>query len=142
MRDLAAQIFGILSAHGLQKETDFDRCLIELVQDTSNKKTLLEQQHGQLLAMAHAIERSIVIYRSSGTKDTAALQQWSTYKTVILTICKSYTVSKKNSLVLFVVSQRTLLYFFQTHFLTIHRPFWLVVHVLLWVSWLGVLSSL
>ncbi|XP_034253765.1 proteasome adapter and scaffold protein ECM29 [Thrips palmi] len=86
IRDLAAQIFGILSAHGLKIESDFDRCLSELVHDTSNKKTLLEQQHGQLLAMAHAIERSIVIYRTSGTKDSATLKKWPTYKTVILTI--------------------------------------------------------
>lgn len=96
MRDLAAQIFGILSSHGFKNETEFDRCLTELVHDTSNKKTLLEQQHGQLLAMAHAIERSIVILRTSGAKDSVTLQKWSTYKTVILTICKFHTVSLKD----------------------------------------------
>ncbi|KAJ1522342.1 hypothetical protein ONE63_002635 [Megalurothrips usitatus] len=85
MRDLSSQIFGVLAAYGM-KEDDFDRCVTGLVHDTTNKKTLLEQQHGQLLAIAHAVERAIVIFRSSGAKDVSALKSWPTYKTVILTI--------------------------------------------------------
>lgn len=86
MRDLAAQIFGILAAHGLKSGSDFDKCITELVHDTTNKKTLLEQQHGQLLAMAHAVEHSIVIFRSTGTKGVSDVLKWPIYKTVILTI--------------------------------------------------------
>lgn len=88
MRDLAAQIYGVLAAHGLEREAEFDKCISKLHHDTMNKKTVLEQQHGQILAMAHAVERLITIFQTTGTKSNDALHKWPTYKTVVLAICK------------------------------------------------------
>lgn len=90
MRELASQIFGFLAAYGLKTQSEFEKCVSDLVHDTVNKKTLLEHQHGQLLAMAHSIERSIVVLLASGAMDRPSLLNWDIFSKVIHTICKYF----------------------------------------------------
>ncbi|XP_066994237.2 proteasome adapter and scaffold protein ECM29 isoform X2 [Anabrus simplex] len=75
VREAAAQLYGTVVAHGLG-DKEFDEAVSDLI-DCVKGKTL-ETQHGCVLALAHALERRIILLKKKG--DTEKVVGWPAYQ--------------------------------------------------------------